>query len=103
MTIMNIPGLPACGSIVTEVQLPLDNFLLGYHKLTRYWKPTPLLSKWFSSDKTLVACPPTPQRKGVNLTKLISIRLPKDRSVPHRGWGVNSQVGECLVGLCHQG
>src|SRR6218665_258961 len=28
---------------------------------------------------------------------------PKDRSVPHRGGGGNSQVGECLVGLCHQG
>jgi len=28
---------------------------------------------------------------------------PRDRSVPHHGGGVNNQVGECLVGLCHQG
>ena len=32
-----------------------------------------------------------------------SYRPPKDQPAPHRGGGVNSQVGECLVGLCHQG
>src|SRR6218665_3706380 len=28
---------------------------------------------------------------------------PKDQPAPHHGGGVNSQVGECLVGLDHQG
>jgi len=28
---------------------------------------------------------------------------PKDRPAPHCSGGMNSQVGESLVGLCHQG
>ena len=42
-------------------------------------------------------------------THVVQIPPPKDRSPSQRPfctlswWGVNSQVGECLVGLCHQG